>query len=212
MQRAKLDNYVSERGAVAYRADHASKLHRKLSDRLERRILERCFAAIEPVKSILDVPSGHGRMLSLLRSKAPLVVEADYSPSMLRLNAADHGQAAGLYTRCSALALPFADRSFDLVLSIRLSHHLDDLGEREGHVRELCRVAGRAVVFTFFDFHSLKNALRRLRAPFDHKRPKHTLSRERVGELARDCGFALRSASPLSRLGSGHVYALLARA
>ncbi len=46
MHPAKVANYVSPRGARAYKADYENKLHRKLSDRMERRIFARFFRTI----------------------------------------------------------------------------------------------------------------------------------------------------------------------
>ena len=75
---------------------------------------------------------------------------------------------------------------------------------------ELLRVADRFVVMTFFDFHSVKNLLRRVR-PFDRKPPKLTMTAGEVAGLAAARGFGLRRAPHLSFLASGHRYALLVR-
>ena len=211
MEQAKVDNYRSERGAVSYHRDHQRKLHRRLSDRLERRIFGRYLAAIPKCETILDLPSGFGRFFSLLSGHAHRVVEADVSETMLALNAKEHGYAAAGYLRCSALDIPFEDRSIDVVVSVRLNHHFDAELDREAHVREMMRVAGRAVIFTFFSFDSLKNRLRRLRSRFSPRRPKYTLRRQRVVEIAREHGFEVTRTAPLSRLSSGHIYALLER-
>jgi ubiquinone/menaquinone biosynthesis C-methylase UbiE len=211
MQRSKLDNYASERGARAYKQDYAAKLHRQVSDRLERRIFARFFARIGRQRSILDLPCGAGRLYELLAQQADAVVEADWSPTMLALNRGDHVAAARGYLRCSALEIPLADRAVDMAVSVRLSHHLVTQADRERHLQELFRVAQRHVAFTYFSFWSLKNVLRRLRAPIDRKAPKNTLRTQDVVRVARDCGFARLDAVPLSRLGSGHVFALFQR-
>lgn len=211
MQQSKLDNYGSRRGAAAYQGDWQGKLHRRLSDRRERAIFARFFAAIGRCDSILDLPCGFGRLLELLRAHAARVIEADWSPTMLGLNAKQHGARAAGYLRCTALAIPLSDRAVDAVVSVRLSHHFDDAGEREQHLREVLRVARRFAIVTYFSHHSLKNRLRLLRAPFNRKAPKHTLRTTRVDAIARESGFRRRDAVPLSRLTSGHVFALLAR-
>src|SRR5690606_1970823 len=144
------DNYVSARGAAAYKADYDRKLHRKVSDRLERAIFARMFALIGPCDTLLDLPCGAGRLFEMFTRYARAVYEADFSPSMLRLNAEDHGCAAAGYLRCSGLAIPLADRSIDVVVSVRLSHHLARPADREQHLRELMRVASRAVIVTYF--------------------------------------------------------------
>jgi ubiquinone/menaquinone biosynthesis C-methylase UbiE len=211
MEQSKVDNYRSLRGAQAYRSDYEAKLHRKVSDHWERAIFARMFASIGHSQTLLDLPCGVGRLFGMLQQHATAVYEADFSPSMLRLNVADHDRAAAGYLRCSGLAIPFADQSVDTVVSVRLNHHLSHPADREQHVRELLRVARNAVIVTYFSHHSLKNWLRRLRKPFNRKGDKHTLTTRRVVELARAAGFTPRSLTPLSRMGSGHVFALLVR-
>ncbi len=211
MEQSKIDNYVSTRGAQSYKADYDQKLHRKVSDRLERAIFTRMFATIGESASLLDLPCGAGRLFDLFAHRARRVYEADFSPSMLRLNAADHENAAAGYLRCSGLAIPLGDRAVDTVVSVRLSHHLARPADREQHLREVLRVAGKAVIVTYFSHYSLKNWIRRLRKPFNRKGDKHTLSTGRVLEIARQAGFSPRRFEPLSRLGSGHVFALLVR-
>lgn len=208
---SKLDNYNSVRGAVAYKSDYEQKLHRKLSDRLERRIFAEYLARVGPCQRLLDLPCGAGRLYELLQQHAARVLEADWSATMLQLNRDDHGGRAGGYLRCSALAIPLPDRAVDVAVSVRLSHHIDALADRERHVRELCRVADRAVVMTFFAHWSLKNVLRRLRQPIDRKRPKNTLRRADVHRLAAAAGFRVARMRSLSAIGSGHVFALLER-
>jgi ubiquinone/menaquinone biosynthesis C-methylase UbiE len=212
MEQTKIDNYVSARGARAYKADYDHKLHRKLSDRMERAIFARMFATLGKCATLLDLPCGAGRLFDLFTQHAARVYEADFSPSMLALNAADHRRAAAGYLRCSGLAIPLADRAVDVVVSVRLNHHLAQPADREQHLRELLRVARRGVIVTYFSHYSLKNWVRRLRKPFNRKGDKHTLATARVLALARAAGFVPRRLEPLSRLSSGHVFALLVRA
>ena len=211
MQKSKLDNYNSPRGASAYKSDYQTKVHRKVSDTLERRIFARLFAGLGEVGSLLDLPCGAGRLYSLLAERSPRVYEADWSFTMVGLNRDDHQGAASGYLRCSALQIPFADRAVDVVVSVRLSHHLETVADREQHLRELCRVARKAVIVTYFSHYSLKNWLRRLRAPFNRKSPKHTLRTAQVAAFAQACGYRLTTTIPLSLVGSGHVFALLRR-
>jgi ubiquinone/menaquinone biosynthesis C-methylase UbiE len=211
VQPSKLDNYNSPRGAQAYKSDYEQKLHRKVSDRIERRIFARFFARLGRCRTVLDLPCGAGRLFDLLQSNADHVLEADWSITMLDLDRKDHDSGARGYLRCSALEIPLPDRAVDVVVSVRLSHHFDAHEDRLAHLRELFRVADRGVIVTFFSHHSLKNVLRRVRAPFDGKTPKNTLRTAEVVALAAACGFTLVEARPLSRLGSGHVFALLER-
>ena len=211
MQQSKLDNYGSRRGADSYKSDWDAKLHRRMSNRRERRIFSALFAEIGSSGTLLDLPCGHGRLFEMLSGRAERVIEADWSHTMLSLNARDNAAAAAGYIRCSALAIPLPDRSVDTVVSIRLSHHFDAVEERERHLHEVFRVADRHVIVTYFSHHSVKNLLRRMRAPFDRKAPKNTLRSHRVDAIAVASGFGLRRAVPLSRLSSGHVFAAYSR-
>jgi ubiquinone/menaquinone biosynthesis C-methylase UbiE len=211
LDRQILSNYNTEEGARSYRDEYRNKVHRKLSDRSERRLFERLFALTGPLESLLDVPCGVGRLHKVFVAHAARVVEADWSFHMLRENRSDHPDGRTPFVRADGLRLPFRDRAFDCVASIRLNHHIDDPAERERHPRELMRVADRYVLFTYFSYHLLKNWLRRLRRPLNRKLPKNTLRTARVAELAEAGGFDLRASRPLSVLGSGHHFALLAR-
>ena len=207
MEASKVANYRSERGAQAYLEDHRRRLHRRFSDVRERAIIDALLSEGAPYESILDVPSGFGRLLGLLARHTDRVVEADFSETMLALDASLHGDQAAAYLQASALALPLRDRSFDAVVSVRLNHHLSSAADREAHLRELCRVTRRVVVVTFFSSRSLKNRLRQLRSKWNGKPPKHTLAPERVSQVFRECGFLVSAFPPLSRIGSGHVFA-----
>jgi ubiquinone/menaquinone biosynthesis C-methylase UbiE len=212
MQASKLDNYNSRRGADAYKADYSNKLHRKLSDKRERALLTRYFAEIGHVDTILDMPCGHGRLSDLLKGHCRKLVEADWSFTMVDLNCKDHGRDDRAYFRASALEIPLRDRAVDVVVSFRLSHHLETQQLREQHLRELFRVAGKAVVVTWFSATSLKNLLRQVRVKLTGKKPKNVLRNDRVRAIAAECGFRHDRSKPLFLIGSGHVLGLFVRA
>lgn len=211
MQPGKLQNYNSQRGAVAYKGDYQHKLHRKLSDRRERALLERYFAVLGHQQSILDLPCGHGRLSGLLRAHCDRLVEADWSFTMVALNQQDHGHEQRHYLRASALEIPLPDRSIDVVVSFRLSHHLETQELRERHLAELFRTADKAVIVTWFSATSLKNRLRQLRVRFAGKRPKNVLRNDRVRQIAEANGFRLQQQKPLFLIGSGHMLGLFVR-
>ena len=215
MQQSKLQNYNSSRGANAYKADYQNKLHRKFSDRRERALLVRYFRELKRegarIESILDLPCGHGRLSGLLKEHCDRLLEADWSLTMVQLNRQDHGTGARDYLRCSALEIPLPDLAIDAVVSFRLSHHLESQLLREQHLRELFRVANKAVIVTWFSATSLKNRLRQVRVAFGNKKPKNVLRSARVRQIARECGFTERAARPLFLVGSGHVLGLFVR-
>ena len=162
----------------------------------------------------LDLPCGYGRLYPIISKAAKQVVQGDWSFPLLGV-AQDRlrtkgllGESAG-FVRASALAMPFHNNAFDLVVSVRLSHHIREHEERLCHVRELMRISSGWVVFTYFDADSFKNRLREIRRRFDEKRQKWTLDRREIQRLADQYGFELRCVIPLSRLFSGHRYAVL---
>lgn len=211
MQQSKLQNYNSQRGAHAYKADYQDKLHRKWSDKRERALLNRYFAHIGQVETILDLPCGHGRLADLLRSHCRTLVEGDWSFTMVSLNQRDHGSDHRRYMRASALEIPLPDRAVDVAVSFRLSHHLESQELRERHLHELFRVAKQHVIVTWFSATSLKNLLRTLRVKLVGKKPKNVLRNERVRAIAAAAGFTQVAAKPLFLIGSGHVLGLFSR-
>ncbi len=212
MDKNLLDKYNSREGALSYVAEYDDKLHRKLSNVTEFKILARIFSTVGSVESILDIPSGFGRFRDFFRARSQRLVEGDWSLEMLRENR-EQGESPDdvSFVRADARSLPFADQSIECVVSIRLSHHIPDREHRYKHFDELFRVARRWVVATYFDEYSFKNLLRELRRPFNNKRSKWTLKTSEVRALGRARGFEMLHSIPIFRLSSGHRYALLRR-
>lgn len=94
---------------------------------------------------ILDVGAGDGTLGLSLRQWAAdrqwdwTITNLDLSVAALRLNPGNLNVAG------SALALPFRDGSFDVVIASQMAHHLADV-EVERLLRETSRVARQAVI------------------------------------------------------------------
>ncbi|HEY6170573.1 MAG TPA: methyltransferase domain-containing protein [Verrucomicrobiae bacterium] len=105
--------------------------------------------------SLLDVGAGDGSLgITLNRWAARRgwdwqVTNLDKNPLALELNPAGRNVVA------SALALPFPDDHFDVVIASQMTHHLRSEAEVIAHFREARRVARQAVVLS--DVH--RNAL-----------------------------------------------------
>lgn len=98
------------------------------------------------VRRALDLGCGVGRHALLLAEQGLEVEAVDGSANglaVLRDSAAARGQALGLHEGL-ADALPFADASFDYVLSWNVIHHgtLGDLGRRFGEVWRVLKPGG----------------------------------------------------------------------
>lgn len=198
--------------AAAYNLDYRQQLLKRSSTRREFKLIQRHIKRVGRSRIILDLPCGGGRLTPAFADSAGLVIEADIAIGQILYGRSESSVATPrIWMTASAFHIPLRDDSVDGIICVRLSHHLPTAAERERLLKELLRVARRFVIMTYFDHHSLKNTLRRMRRPFDRKPPKMTMTTARVAELARECGARLVDAPPLSRIGSGHRYALIVK-
>jgi ubiquinone/menaquinone biosynthesis C-methylase UbiE len=126
-----------------------------------------------PGVKALDVATGGGHVARRLREQGAEVVTADPAPGM---------QADVV---CMAEDLPFADGSFDVVVTRIAAHHFADIGKAVG---EMARVSNRAVVVedTLYTSEEVE-AAEKLRDP-THVR---SLSEEEWRELLESAGLEL---------------------
>jgi len=86
-------------------------------------------------KRLLEIGSGAGMGIEYLRGRAAMAVGGDYTMSLVR-EARTHVPEA-LLARFDAQHLPFADRSFDVVLMLEMIYYIPDLDQA---LRECGRV------------------------------------------------------------------------
>ncbi len=205
-------NYQEEGDAAAYNAMYRDSWTKRISTRREFKLLTRLLASQGHSQTLLDLPCGGGRVSPPLAPHTELLLEADIALGQVRYGRANGRVATQqIWLTASGFHIPLKDASIDGTVCIRLNHHLPTPAERERLVRELLRVSRRFVIMTFFDFHSLKNTLRRLRRPFDRKPPKCTMTRGELRRLANSCGAELVACPALFVVGSGHRYALIVK-
>jgi uncharacterized protein YbaR (Trm112 family)/SAM-dependent methyltransferase len=204
--------YQQVDAATEYNTKYERELLKRWSTRREYQLLERLLASQPRCRTLLELPCGGGRLSPAMAPYANLMIEADVALGQLQYGRSNsRSQTPQLWLTASALRIPFRDGAVDGVVCIRLCHHLPHPAERERLVGELLRVARRFVVLTFFDYDSLKNRLRRASRPFNHKRPKYTMTQEEVRQIGARQGARLAACPALSWFGSGHRYALLVK-
>jgi ubiquinone/menaquinone biosynthesis C-methylase UbiE len=106
--------------------------HDELSAMERERVAATLSAIPSGVEAVLDVGCGDGRLTNRLAVRHERVVGVDISPEALRHVEVETHVAP-------VTALPFADRSFDLVIAINVVHNLPLDACREA-IREMERV------------------------------------------------------------------------
>jgi 2-polyprenyl-3-methyl-5-hydroxy-6-metoxy-1,4-benzoquinol methylase len=148
-------------------------------------------------RAVLDVGTGTGRAAMLFARAGALVTGIDASEEMLavaRQRASEAGAAGVNFRAGDAHALQFPDRSFDVVLSLRVLMHSP---RWRTCIAELCRVADRLVVF---DYPSVRSAAlfqslarRVLYAAGGRTEPYRVFSDQEIAAALATCGFRARS-------------------
>jgi 2-polyprenyl-3-methyl-5-hydroxy-6-metoxy-1,4-benzoquinol methylase len=147
-------------------------------------------------RTILDVGTGTGRAALLLARGAARVTAVDASEEMLveaRKRAAAQMMKVN-FLQGDVHHLEFADRSFDVVVCLRVLMHTP--GWRQS-LAELCRVANRLVIFDYPAAMSaalLQSATRRIFSAVGGHTEAYRVFRERTMRQAlADAGFRVRS-------------------
>lgn len=191
-----------------YNLKYDRKLLKRLSTMREYQILQRLLGRQKHCATMLEIPCGGGRISPQLADATDLLIQADVGLGQILFGMTKEKlKIPQIWMTASAFHIPLQESSVDAVVCIRLSHHLPTSSQREDLLSELLRVARRYVVMTFFDYHSIKNTLRRFR----HSRPKLTMAVSQVASVAAAHGATLAACPRLSIIGSGHRYALMVK-
>jgi ubiquinone/menaquinone biosynthesis C-methylase UbiE len=186
--------WQSEAVVAAYDERRFSSITGPTFDPLEKRAIGRLLTkaeATDPIRTVLDVPCGTGRISEMLLKRGYTVTCGDISPAMLaaaqkRLSSYRSDQVR--YVASDVYALEFPDGAFDCVTSIRLFQHLTS-EERGQALRELARVSKRYVIAGVVFTSTYYALVRKLRLALGAYAPRHTASEQDIRREVAHAGL-----------------------
>jgi ubiquinone/menaquinone biosynthesis C-methylase UbiE len=137
-------SYLSERAAAEYDAKRFRGLYGRLRSRLQIRALSQCVVGLGSSLSVLEVACGTGRLTTVLIDRFPVLTASDISPAMLAVARRRLGSRVA-FAVADARALPFQDKSADLVAAFFLLGHAPP-HIRQAMLEEFHRVSRRLLV------------------------------------------------------------------
>jgi SAM-dependent methyltransferase len=180
-------HYEDPETAADYRRRFSKSWTRRVSNRLELRMLGRALRRAGTSERMLDVPCGAGRLLPVLRAHGRELVAVDGARAML--DEARRGTAGpGVrFVHASAFDLPFMDKAFDVAVCWRLIQHFPDPADRRRLLVELARVTRRAIVLSFSDAGTAR--ARRLEKRARRRGGRVAIGREELAAEVGACGM-----------------------
>jgi len=150
-------------GSAEYEEKRYKHLDQRIVNHLEHRLIDRLLAASGTEgKSLLNVPCGYGRFSEILDRRYGRICCFDLQPEILGLALRRHGGRSAFGVNGSIRQLPFADGSFDMVMSIRFFHHYFADEDRLAMLRELQRVTRKSLLLTYYRRNFLHELTRRV--------------------------------------------------
>jgi ubiquinone/menaquinone biosynthesis C-methylase UbiE len=183
--------YRSDEIAGAYGEAFENSLSGRFRNAWFKVRLQRAMRVHVKGKRFLDIPSGNGRLTSLVQSMTPsLHVGVDVTFEMLKV-----ARERGLQyvVQADVLHLPFKDGTFDVAFCARFLHHFGD-DERQEAVKEICRVTHIPVLFydSIYAFKQISRILRRKMG-----RPTKKISGISWSQIKKDVAYAGRGISAM---------------
>ena len=188
--RARLSEVRQARAneAARYFATQARNWDELRSLHVPEELVERAVRDVigdKPVRAVLDLGTGTGRMLELVAPFAERAVGVDQSPAMLnvaRSRLEKAGLRNALLRQGDIYALPVERDGYDLVIVHQVLHYLDDPGRAAREAARVLRPGARLVVIDFAP-HSLEF----LREEHAHRRLGFAPSE--IDDFMRDAGL-----------------------
>jgi len=206
--------YQDTVGADNYAAKYERSWTRRRTGRREDAIVSAMLGTLDPTASVLNAPCGAGRFVDLMQvGKRRRVRFADFSPAMLSATARTLATAgASVEIRQLDLVRDEPADVFDVVMTIRLLHHLSDEAERGRVLDFVTSSARQAVVLTFASKGTVKGWIRSMRTRLGLRHGGENLRPEaEIRDALRARGFRVVQRRKVSALFSTQVYLLATR-
>ena len=189
--------------ATHYDAERFVGRSKKRRNRRKWAAIQRALAETDGVRSILDIPCGTGRFTGHLVGEEYSVVGGDISFEMMRVAQDNLGVLPGLrgYVQAEAENLPFRNRAFDCVMSIRFLFHVDPT-VRVRMLREMVRIS-RWLVVDYrhrYSYHYARWKVERALGLTTRKFVR--VSRRQLEDELRQAGAVLKRVHPVGRVFS----------
>lgn len=105
---------------------------------------------LQPHEQVLELGCGTGSMWKdVVLPEGCRVTLTDLSPGMLETAKANTPHLAADYTVCDAMALPYADASFDVVIANMMLYHVPEIDLALAEIRRVLKPGGRFYAATF---------------------------------------------------------------
>lgn len=147
------DHYRDTEVATNYLAQYGAKVtarnfsHHLIARGERRAVSQLLYPVRSEIRMIMDIPCGTGKLHDVLSDEHTRVIAADVSQEMLSFASRFYkgNRQRAWMARLDAVRLPFADRSIDAVVSLRLLHRVPDFVKRS-MIDEFTRVARHYVI------------------------------------------------------------------
>ena len=181
--------------------------HRLRNSRKLAAIQKAISAAAElghEIKNVIDMPCGTGRIFPLFISNKISFTGSDISREMMEM-ARDRFGKSGLLNgmvRCDAEFLPFRDRSFDSVVSIRFMFHVPK-EVRHNILKEMARISKGWLIIDYRHRYTVKYWIKRYLSSLGiGKPPSYRFSTDDLQNELKSAGIILVRIFPTLRLFS----------
>lgn len=162
----KKRHYQSDSVATKYDDVRFVKLSHKLRNKRKLAAIQKAIAAAgelgHEIKSVIDIPCGTGRLFPLFIDNRLSFTGADISREMMEVSRNRFGSSGLLkgMVRCDAESLPFRDRSFDSVVSIRFMFHVPK-EVRHNILKEMARITKGWLIIDYRHRYTVKYCIRK---------------------------------------------------